>query len=237
MWCWTTALPICVLRKRTTPDSWPWATHWRIHYFSEVMRFVYIKRQMFTCPLRVKNNSTENSFRENNQIILSILHVHSNSSLLRILIMSLYLFISLICSGDWQLASFCPWPHQQGQRVDDRLWEDDPGARDERAPAQRPVGRGEQGGRIPHRPHLPHHLSGPGHQRGLLAAGGRLWRRNNTVTRSKLRVVAETTQSQDQVGQNGCCYTLNCWEKRQQGRNSNYSAENPLKCDVVDLFF
>lgn len=194
---------------------------------------------MFTCRLRVKHDSWKQQLqrKQSDHTKQSISHVLSNSSLLCILITSLHLFISSIGSGDWQLASFRPRPHQQGQRVDDRLWEDDTGARDRRAPAQRPVGRGEQGGRIPHRPHLPHHLSGPGHQRGLLAAGGRLWRRKNTVTWSKLRVVAETTQSQDQVGQNGCCYTLNCWEKRQEGRNSNYSAKNPLKCDVVVLVF
>lgn len=78
------------------------------------------------------------------------------------------------CLGDRQLSPVRPRPQQQGQCVDDRLREDDSCAWHDRAPTQRTMGRGKQGGRLPHRPELPHHLSERGHQHGLLPAGEQL---------------------------------------------------------------
>lgn len=104
--------PICFCRGHITWDCWPWVMLWRTLFSSKVMRFV------------------DTTVREKTQKIFLgayLIFIHNN------------VFISinrrLTHSGDWQLASLCPWPQKQGQCLDDRLWQDNPCARNQRTPA------------------------------------------------------------------------------------------------------
>lgn len=74
--------------------------HWRLQYFSEVTRFVLIKRHIFTCWLRVKHNSWKQQLerKESDHIAQSIFHVHSNPSA-SVCISSYFRFVQVIGSS------------------------------------------------------------------------------------------------------------------------------------------